>query len=320
MSYSPARLDGKFDADMPDDPPTPSWFPGLTDAEKAEQLIARYRERATHTQDARLAAEDKALAAYRHRIDEKIAEGRRRFDTVHDNVHEEVKVVASNRQPRTAISMDDEQPTTETPRPAKRRTRKARSVWPRYMALGVCAMVMGTSLGYGLAQKDQITKLFAATSEAARAKIALLSQPLPQQSAEVTTSGSSVAPQQTAEAQPTLQPAVMTEPAQVAPIPALKLADATQNQHTATALPDPISPGDNFVNKADALMAQGDVASARQLYLQADGMGNPKGTFGVAKSYDPKVFAQLNITGLQPDASKAAEWYKKAADHGVTAQ
>jgi hypothetical protein len=177
-------------------------------------------------------------------------------------------------------------------------------------------MVLGASIGYGLAQKDQLLSFLSTTSDAAKAKFATLSQPLP---AAAPSSGSSTMAPQSADApQPAVQSAVMAEPAQATAPPAVPL-QVSDNQTKATVLPDPVSPGDNFVTKADALMAQGDVASARQLYLQADGLGNAKGAFGVARSYDPKVFAQLNIQGLQPDASKAAEWYKKAADQGVTA-
>ena len=315
MSYSPARLEGKLEADVTNAPPTPSWFPEASDNEKAEQLIARYRERAAITK-ATKAIEDEDIAAYRQRIEAKLKESRRSIDPI----VEEAPAIATPRQPRAAIAMNDDH--IEVPRMAKRLVRRKKPVWPRYLMLGVCAMVIGTSLGYGVARMDQITAFITHTSQAATAKLAALSQPLPQAPAANSTGSSTVqADMQVTQQKPMLQPVVMTEPSQpvVAP-PAIKLADASQNPNQATALPDPVSPGDNFVSKADGLMAQGDVASARQLYLQADGLGNAKGTFGVARSYDPKVFAQLNITGLQPDATKAADWYKKAASEGVTAQ
>ena len=91
---------------------------------------------------------------------------------------------------------------------------------------------------------------------------------------------------------------------------------------TPSAVPPPVSgtvqPGAELVSHADSLMTQGDIISARQIYLQAASQGNAKGAFGVARSYDPKVFAELKIEGLQPDAAKAADWYKKAAAAGVT--
>ena len=77
--------------------------------------------------------------------------------------------------------------------------------------------------------------------------------------------------------------------------------------------------GNDYVAKGDALMKSGDIAGARQFYLKANEMGNAKGAYGVARSYDPKVFAELNVQGLQPDAAQAEEWYKKAASAGVIA-
>lgn len=74
-----------------------------------------------------------------------------------------------------------------------------------------------------------------------------------------------------------------------------------------------------LISKADGLLNSGDIASARQFYLQADKLGDVHGAFGVGRSYDPQVFAALNVQGLKPDAAKAAIWYKKAADGGVAA-
>ncbi len=76
--------------------------------------------------------------------------------------------------------------------------------------------------------------------------------------------------------------------------------------------------GLDYLSKGDALMKTGDIASARQFYMKANELGNPKGAYGVARTYDPKVFAELNVLGLQPDAAQAADWYKKAAAAGVT--
>jgi TPR repeat protein len=38
---------------------------------------------------------------------------------------------------------------------------------------------------------------------------------------------------------------------------------------------------------------------------------------GVAKTYDPVVFAELNVQGIVPDPAKAMEWYKRAEDQGL---
>ena len=85
----------------------------------------------------------------------------------------------------------------------------------------------------------------------------------------------------------------------------------------AQAQPIPQPVGADLLIRADSLMNQGDIISARQYYMQAANVGSPRGMLGVARSYDPKVFAEMKIEGLQPDAAKAAEWYKKAKAAGL---
>jgi hypothetical protein len=104
----------------------------------------------------------------------------------------------------------------------------------------------------------------------------------------------------------------------------LKPAATAQDAAASSAIPVSATPsqgaGADLLARADGLMNQGDILSARQYYMQASAAGNPRGTLGVARSYDPKVFAEMKVEGLQPDAAKAAEWYKKAQAQGLTAQ
>jgi hypothetical protein len=72
----------------------------------------------------------------------------------------------------------------------------------------------------------------------------------------------------------------------------------------------------NLISKADALLNTGDVASARQYYLQAHELGDINGAYGVGRSYDPQIFSLLHVDGLKPDKAKAAEWYGIAAKAG----
>jgi TPR repeat protein len=57
---------------------------------------------------------------------------------------------------------------------------------------------------------------------------------------------------------------------------------------------------------------------ARQFYSRAFQLGAAEGALGVAKTYDPAVFAEMKVQGITPDAEKAAEWYEKAKAAGVT--
>ena len=73
-----------------------------------------------------------------------------------------------------------------------------------------------------------------------------------------------------------------------------------------------------LLGKGDMLMKTGDLIIARQFYSRAFQMGAAEGAMGVAKTYDPTVFAEMKVQGITPDAAKAAEWYEKAKVAGVT--
>lgn len=72
-----------------------------------------------------------------------------------------------------------------------------------------------------------------------------------------------------------------------------------------------------LLGKGDMLMKSGDLIIARQFYSRAFQMGAAEGALGVAKTYDPTVFAEMKVQGITPDAEKAAEWYEKAKSAGI---
>jgi hypothetical protein len=118
---------------------------------------------------------------------------------------------------------------------------------------------------------------------------------------------------------PGLQPP--PEPAQVSqPVVTVTPVAAQPDQTLPQAVPPPMdilkSEASSFLEKGNMLLKAGDIIAARQFYLQAHELQSPEGTFGVGQTYDPKVFAALNVRGLEPDAAKALEWYGKAAAAG----
>jgi TPR repeat protein len=73
-----------------------------------------------------------------------------------------------------------------------------------------------------------------------------------------------------------------------------------------------------ILRRGDDLLALGDLAAARLLYERAAAAGDARGAIGMAKTYDPRVLAQLGARGIQPDPDVAASWYRKALSLGDT--
>lgn len=90
----------------------------------------------------------------------------------------------------------------------------------------------------------------------------------------------------------------------------------------AAAVPVPLA-GDAqsaaLIVKGDSLLNSGDIVSARQFYLRASELGDSHGDYGVGRTYDPTIYAALNVQGLNPDPVKAASWYKRAKAAGLVA-
>jgi hypothetical protein len=114
-----------------------------------------------------------------------------------------------------------------------------------------------------------------------------------------------------------LQPQVTVTPVNAVP---------DQGFNKPAALPQAVPPPNevlrgesaSFLEKGDSLLKAGDVIAARQFYLRAFELEDPAGAYGVARTYDPKIFAKLNVQGLAPDPTQAREWYGKAAAGGHT--
>ncbi len=72
-----------------------------------------------------------------------------------------------------------------------------------------------------------------------------------------------------------------------------------------------------LISRGDSLMEMGEVIGARSFYQRAYGRGEPAAARSIARTYDPKVYADMNVLGLKPSAEKALEWYRKAQAAGV---
>jgi TPR repeat protein len=71
-----------------------------------------------------------------------------------------------------------------------------------------------------------------------------------------------------------------------------------------------------FLQRGDALLANGDVTAARLFYQRAAERGDPTGTIALAKAYDPLFLEQAGLRQARGDVAIAAAWYRTAATAG----
>ena len=69
--------------------------------------------------------------------------------------------------------------------------------------------------------------------------------------------------------------------------------------------------------RGDALLANGDIASARLCYERAADGGNAQAAVRLGESYDPAFLAQTQLTGIRADKNAAARWYRRAIELGA---
>src|SRR5579862_398375 len=71
-----------------------------------------------------------------------------------------------------------------------------------------------------------------------------------------------------------------------------------------------------LVARGDALLAQGDVTSARLFYQRAADAGNGDAALRLGETFDPAFLAQAQLGRLSGDPAKARDWYRRARDLG----
>ena len=94
-------------------------------------------------------------------------------------------------------------------------------------------------------------------------------------------------------------------------------------EHAPTTIPVkqilhlPASEVTNLYEHGQALIAEGDYASARLLLTRATEAGHADAAFALASSFDPNELAKARVRGLGGEADKAREYYALALAHGV---
>lgn len=169
----------------------------------------------------------------------------------------------------------------------------------------------------------------AATEDFQLARQRLMTAPFGPPNQRVTQAAPTAAPQlQATEATPPASKPIvvaMVQPANSSTIPvAAPTSEALPRATNPVAEMPPaahVLPTDTLeliLRRGDDLLALGDLAAARLLYERAAAAGDARGAIGMAKTYDPRVLAQLGARGIQPDPDVAASWYRKALSLGDT--
>jgi hypothetical protein len=69
--------------------------------------------------------------------------------------------------------------------------------------------------------------------------------------------------------------------------------------------------------RSQALIEQGDIASARLMLTRAAEAGDARSALALGTTYDPDVLRKLGVLGVAADPAQAHAWYTKAAELGA---
>jgi TPR repeat protein len=71
-----------------------------------------------------------------------------------------------------------------------------------------------------------------------------------------------------------------------------------------------------FVARGDALLAAGDIASARLFFERAADAGDGRAAMRMAMTYDAAFLDRAGLRSLRNDPERAAAWYRRARELG----
>ncbi len=74
----------------------------------------------------------------------------------------------------------------------------------------------------------------------------------------------------------------------------------------------------SLLERADSLIASGDLAASRLVLRRAAEAGDARAAMTLAGTYDPAVLEKLGVHGVVPDVVMARGWYEKAKQFGAT--
>jgi hypothetical protein len=74
---------------------------------------------------------------------------------------------------------------------------------------------------------------------------------------------------------------------------------------------------ERLVARGEQIVAGGNIALARQLFLRAADAGLARGAFLLATTYDGRELLRLRMSGVQPNPTLARRWYERARALGA---
>jgi hypothetical protein len=72
-----------------------------------------------------------------------------------------------------------------------------------------------------------------------------------------------------------------------------------------------------LLNNGKKLLELGDFSSARAFFGKARDLGNRQALLLLGQSYDPVIFSDRNVIGLEPNPALARKYYVEARSAGV---
>jgi hypothetical protein len=106
------------------------------------------------------------------------------------------------------------------------------------------------------------------------------------------------------------------------PAPPVEARSAPPKQPPPAPRAPVLSPVDReasekFIARAEAEIAQGNIAVARQFLLRAAQIGLARGALLLAATHDPRELARWGVQGVQPNVAEARKWYERARELGA---
>ena len=112
------------------------------------------------------------------------------------------------------------------------------------------------------------------------------------------------------------QPTGVIEKQQPLPESQKQVAAAMPIPSPLEAASEPVAETFSLMRNGDKLMTMGDPVGARQFYLKALNLGDKQAALKVGQTYDPTIYAEMNVQGLKPDPQLALRYYLEARTAG----